>query len=141
MMKYLMGLLVLSVSLSAQAGDIRLCPAKEPFPPHSEVPDLSKDDYEWEKHVHQLAYDELEDISYARYLQAFEYLENEFPRQLKLYGHLSNSSELSSNFHFYKSAIKAYTLRQRALVQYYSKGEGDSIKEFCEYLSTLEYHP
>ena len=140
-MKSIAILFVLLFSCSSLAEDLRVCPKQEPFPAHSEKPELSEDDYEYEKHIYELKCDEINDISYKKYQAAFEYLENDLPRQLKVYGDFTNSSELSGNFRYHTSAINAYTLRKRALVEFYQYGKGEKINEFCKYLSTLEYHP
>jgi len=140
-MKYIF-FLVLFIANTSSAEEIRLCEKKTPFPPHSQMPKLSEIDYDYEKHIYELSYDEINDITYERYLGAFKYFKNTLPERIKGGYNLFNSAEYAGTYQFHEEAIHAYTLRQKGLVEFLQTGKkGKAVNEFCNYLSKLAYHP
>ena len=73
-MKLMLVFTAISLSLSAQA-DVRLCEKPDPFPLREDMKHLSDADYEYEKHINELKYDEINDITYQRYMEAIEYFD------------------------------------------------------------------
>jgi len=140
-MKYIV-FTMLFITNIASSEEIRLCEEKAPFPPHSQKTNLSKIDYDYEKYIYELSYDEIEDITYERYLGAFEYFQNTLPERIKGGYNLFNSAEYAGTYQFYEEAIHSYALRQKGLVEFLQTGtKGKHVNEFCIYLSKLAYHP
>ena len=132
---------IFTFSINA-AEEFRICEKKKPFPPHSEMSDLSKGDYDYEKHIYELSYDEVKDVSFQKLSLALVYFEKTLPQQIEKYGNLFNTAELGGTYFYHEQTIQAYILRQRALIEYLQTGKkGELSKQFCDYLSTLAYHP
>ena len=133
--------LLLFLSFSSLA-ELRVCEKQEPYPPKSEKPEFSKGEYEYEKHIYELAYDEIEDIKYKDYQDAIVYFESELPPKIKDKYNIFHYAESAGTYRYYVSAINSYVLRLRAHSEFIETGKnGAAVEEFCEYLSKQFHHP
>jgi hypothetical protein len=139
-MKILPYLLML-LSFSSFA-ELRVCEKQESYPSKSENPELSQGEYEYEKHIYELAYDEIEDIKYKNYQDAMVYFDSKLPPKIKEKYNIFHYSESAGTYRYYVSAINSYVLRLRAHNEFIETGKkGEAVEEFCEYLSKQFYHP
>jgi len=133
--------LLLFLSFSSIA-ELRVCEKQEPYPSKTEKPELSEVDYEYEKHIYELAYDEVEDIKYKDYQDAIVYFESELPPKIKNKYNIFYYAESASTYRYYVSVINSYVLRLRAYNEFIETGEkGAAVEEFCEYLSKQFHQP
>ena len=136
----LLPLIFVLLSYSSFA-ELRVCEKQKPYPPKSEYPGVSQWDYEYEKHIYELAYDEVEDISYKAYQDAIAYFDSELPLKIKEYN-IFDYAESAGSYRYHVSAINSYVLRLRAHNEFVKTGKkGIAVKEFCDYLSKQFHHP
>ena len=133
--------LLLFLSFSSIA-ELRVCEKQVPYPSRAEKPDLSEADYEYEKHIYELAYDEIEDIKYKNYQNAIVYFESVLPPKIKKKYNIFYYSESAGTYRYHVAAINSYVLRLRAHNEFIETGKkGAAAKEFCEYLSKQFHQP